>query len=309
MGSIRIKQIDAFTRKPFTGNPAGVVLDADSISSKVMQQIANEMAVSETAFVLKPESEDNDLRVRWFTPTGEVDLCGHATIAAFHALAEEKYFGLEVNEPQSFLMETKSGILNVDVEWKDMQPYIKMSLPVPHFFPFPDDYSLLCAAIGISEIELSKKVKPQITESGYCYVPLAAYDSLKSIEPNYLLMRKLKERHNIIGFAVVSTETENRDIDWHIRFFAPVLGVHEDPVTGSAHGPMAVYLYTNGLLDSSSKHFTFTGTQGRFLKRNGSVQVTMLAKNKKVDQLEIAGQAVTVLEGTIRTHANIPEKL
>jgi PhzF family phenazine biosynthesis protein len=309
MSSIRIKQIDAFTRKPFSGNPAGVVLDADHLNGKDMQRIANEMAVSETAFVLKPESEDNDLRIRWFTPSKEVGLCGHATIAAFHALAEEGYFGLEVNEPQSFLMETKSGNLNVDVEWKDMLPYIKMSLPVPHFFPFPDDYSLLCAAIGISEIELSKKVKPQITENGYCFVAIASFDSLKTIEPNYLLMKKLKERHEINGFAVVTTDTEDRDIDWHMRFFAPTLGVNEDPVTGSAHGPMAVYLYKNGLLDKSAKHFSFKGSQGHFLNRTGIVTVTMLAKNGQIDQLEIGGQAVTVLEGSIRTHTNIPEKL
>jgi len=309
MSSIRIKQIDAFTRKPFSGNAAGVVLDADHLNSKEMQKIANEMAVSETAFVLKPESEEHDLRIRWFTPTHEVALCGHATIAAFHALAEEGYFGLEVNEEQSFLMETKSGVLNVDVEWKDMLPYIKMSLPIPHFFPFPDDYSLLCAAIGISEIELSKKVKPQITESGYCYIPLATFDSMKTLEPNYLLMKKLHDRHDITGFAIVTTDTEDRDIDWHMRFFAPTLGVNEDPVTGSAHGPMAVYLYKNKLLDSKQKHFSFKGSQGHFLNRTGFVSVTMLAKDGNVDELVIAGQAITVLDGSIRTHSSIPEQL
>jgi PhzF family phenazine biosynthesis protein len=309
MGSIRIKQIDAFTSKPFSGNPAAVVLDADHLSAKDMQRIANEMAVSETAFVLKPESEEHDLRIRWFTPSKEVNLCGHATIAAFHALAEEKYFGLEVNEPQSFLMETKSGPLNVDVEWKDAQPYIKMSLPLPHFFPFPDDYSLLCAAVGVSEIELSKKVKPQITQNGYCFVPLSTFDSLKTLEPNYLLMQKLHERHDIIGFVVFSTDTEDRDIDWHLRFFAPQLGVNEDPVTGTAHGPVSVFLYKNGLLEEDKKYYTFRGSQGRFLNRTGIVTVNLLIKNGKADILEIAGQAVTVLEGTLKTHANIPERL
>lgn len=309
MSSIRIKQIDAFTRKPFSGNPAAVVLDADNLSAKDMQRIANEMAVSETAFVLKPESEEHDLRIRWFTPSKEVSLCGHATIAAFHALAEEKYFGLEVNEPQSFLMETKSGPLNVDVEWKDAEPYVKMSLPIPHFFPFPDDYSLLCAAVGISEIELSKKIKPQITQNGYCFVPLSTFDSLKTLEPNYLLMQKLHERHDIVGFIVFSTDTEDRDIDWQLRFFAPQLGVNEDPVTGTAHGPTAVFLYQNGLLEEDKKYYTFRGSQGRFMNRTGIVTVHLLIKNGKPDQLEIAGQAITVLEGTLKTHSNIPQAL
>ncbi|MCH8556433.1 MAG: PhzF family phenazine biosynthesis isomerase [Balneolia bacterium] len=309
MSSIHIKQIDAFTRKPFSGNPAGVVLDADNLSSTDMLHIANEMAVSETAFVLKSEDEECDLRMRWFTPTREVDLCGHATIAAFHAMAEEKRFGLTVNEPQSFLVETKSGILTVDVEWKDMQPYIKMGLPIPSFFPFPDDYSLLCAAIGISEVELSKKVKPQITQDGYCYIPLASYDSMKTIEPNFMLMKKIDERHDIKGFAVVTTDTGERDIDWHLRFFAPTLGVNEDPVTGSANGPMAVFLWHNELLDTSKKFYSFKGFQGYFMNRPGYVTVNMLIKDGKVDMLQIAGQAVTVLDGSIRTHLNIPEKL
>ena len=309
MGSIDIKQIDAFTRKPFSGNPAGVVTRAEGLSGKDMQHIANEMAVSETVFVMPPEQAGCDVRLRWFTPTREDDLCGHATIAAFHALAEEQRFGLSIDEPQSFLVETRSGPLNVDVEWKDMQPYIKMSLPVPSFFPFPDDYSLLCAAIGISEVELSKKVAPQITQDGYCFIPLAAYDSMESIEPNIMLMHKIYDRHDIKGFAVVTTDTGDYDIDWHLRFFAPALGITEDPITGSANGPMAVYLWENGLLESEKHYFSFRGFQGYFMNRSGHVIVNMAIKENAVDFLQIAGQATTVLEGKIKTYRNISRKL
>ncbi len=310
MNSIRIKQIDAFTLKPFTGNPAGVVLEADHLNTEQMQKIANEMNVSETVFALKPTNEDEaDLRIRWFTPTQEVDLCGHATIALFHALAEEGHFGLEVNEAQSFLIETRSGILTVDVEWKDMLPYIKFSLPIPRFFPFPDDIAVLCGALGLSEIELSKKAKPQITGSGYCFVPVSNFESMKTIEPNMMLLRKLNERHDLNGFAVVTTDTGDQDIDWHMRFFAPSLGVTEDPVTGSANGPMAVYLLENGLLDKKKKYFSFKGSQGRFVGRPGVVTVNMTVNQGIVDELQIAGQAVTVLDGTLILSPNMPEKL
>jgi trans-2,3-dihydro-3-hydroxyanthranilate isomerase len=310
MNTIRIKQVDACTLKPFTGNPAGVVIDGNGLNTEQMQKIANEMNVSETVFALKPTSEeDADLRIRWFTPSQEVDLCGHATIALFHALAEEGEFGLEVDEPQSFLVETKSGILNVDVEWKDMLPYIKFSLPIPKFFPFPDDISMLCGALGLSEIELSKKVRPQITGSGYCFVPVSNYDSLKTVEPNMMLLRKLKERHDLSGFAVVSTDTGDKDIDWHMRFFAPSLGVAEDPVTGSANGPMAVFLWENGFLDETKKYFTFRASQGRFVGRPGLINVIMTTDRGEVDSLQIAGQAVTVLDGTMTLSPQIPEKL
>ncbi len=310
MNSIRIKQIDAFTLKPFTGNSAGVVLDADHLNSEQMQRIANEMNVSETAFALKTSDEEEaDLKIRWFTPTQEVDMCGHATIALFHALAEEGYFGLEVNEAQSFLVDSKSGILTVDVEWKDMLPYIKLSLPIPRFFPFPDDIAVLCGALGLSEIELSKKVKPQITGGGYCFVPVSDYESLKTLDPNMMLLRKLNERHDLNGFAVVTTDTGDKDIDWHMRFFAPSLGITEDPVTGSANGPMAVYLWENGLLDKKKKYFSFKASQGRFVGRPGLVTVNMTISQGVVDEVQIAGQAVTVIDGTMVINANMPEKL
>jgi PhzF family phenazine biosynthesis protein len=309
MNTIRIKQVDAFTLTPFTGNPAGIVLDADTLSSEDMQKIASEMNVSETVFALKPtDPEQADLRIRWFTPSTEVNLCGHATIALFHAMAEEGYFGLEVDEDQSFLVETRSGILTVDVEWKDMMPYVKFSIPIPRFFPFPDDIAVLCGALGLSEIELSQKVKPQITGEGYCFIPVSDYDSLKTLEPNMHLLRKLNDRHDLHGFAVVTTDTGDKDIDWHMRFFAPSLGVSEDPVTGSANGPMAAYLLHNGLLDRKKKFFSFKGSQGRFVGRPGIVTVNMTVTNGKPDEIQIAGQAITVLDGTMVMNTKMPEK-
>ena len=95
MRKIKIKQVDAFTKNPFCGNPAGVVTVASGLTEKQMQSIAKEMNLSETAFILPPTSPDADLSIRWFSQTREVDLCGHATIAGFYALAEEKKYGME----------------------------------------------------------------------------------------------------------------------------------------------------------------------------------------------------------------------
>ncbi len=308
MSVIRFKQVDAFTRKPFSGNPAGVVLEAADLSSKDMARIAREINVSETAFVLPAPNEEVDLALRWFTPTQEVDLCGHATIAAFHAMAEEGMFGLEVDEPQSFLVDTKAGVITVDVEWKELRPYIRMSLPVPRFFPFPGDIANLCGALGLSEIELSQKVKPQITQNGYVFVPVKDFDSLKSLEPNPFLLRRIGERHDLSGFAVVTTDTGNKDIDWHMRFFAPSMGIFEDPVTGSANGPMAVFLWHNGFLAEDQRLFTFKAEQGRFVERPGVVHVQLHATDSKVEELMIAGEAVTVMEGQIIMSTNVPSK-
>ena len=124
-----------------------------------------------------------------------------------------------------------------------------------------------------------------------------------------MLLRKLNERHDLKGFAVVTTDTGDKDIDWHMRFFAPSLGVDEDPVTGSANGPMGVFLLKNGLLDSNKKFFTFRGSQGRFVNRPGVVDVMMTVDNGVVDELMIAGQAVTVMDGTIVLSGKSSEKL
>jgi trans-2,3-dihydro-3-hydroxyanthranilate isomerase len=300
VSTVRFRQIDAFTRKPFTGNPAGVVLDAEHLRSTDMQNIAREMNVSETAFVLPADSEKFDLKLRWFTPTQEVDICGHATIAAFHVLAEEGRFGLQVNEPQSFLVETKAEKLTVDVEWVDLRPYIKITLPTPVFFPYPGDIRYLCGALGLSDIELSEKVKPQITGSGFCFVPVRNLESLETLEPNQHLLRKLNERHDLAGFAVVSTDTGDLEEDWVMRFFAPTIGIFEDPVTGTANGAMAAFLWKNGFLDPKKKHFSFRGSQGDYVNRPGIVNVNMVIRDEKVSLIQIAGEAVPVLEGVIR---------
>ena len=123
------------------------------------------------------------------------------------------------------------------------------------------------------------------------------------------MLRKLKERHDLSGFAVVTTDTGDKDIDWHMRFFAPSLGVAEDPVTGSANGPMAVFLWENGFLDETKKYFTFRASQGRFVGRPGLINVIMTIDRGEVDSLQIAGQAVTVLDGTMTLSPQIPEKL
>lgn len=299
MDLIRIKQVDAFTRTPFSGNPAAIVLDADHIDSKTMQKIAMEMNLSETAFILEPKSPEADLRIRWFTPSQEVDLCGHATIAAFHVLAEEGRFELVIGEPQSFILETKSGNLVVDLEWLNHNPYIKFALPIPKFSAYPGDIQLLCGALGLAEVELSQKVKPMVTNSGYCFVPITHFDSLKTLDPNSTLLAQLDHLYGLKGFAVVTMDTGDKNIDWHLRFFAPGLGVFEDPVTGSANGPMAAYLYLNGLVDSTKNYFEFKAEQGHFLNRTGHVDVVLKTNDKGIEEIQICGQAITVMDANL----------
>jgi PhzF family phenazine biosynthesis protein len=128
---ISVKQVDAFTEIPLTGNPAGVVLKADGLSDRQMQMIAREMSVPETAFILPPSIPGADLRIRWFTPTVEVPLCGHATVASFHALAEDNMYGMELPGSYTFRLETKSGILPVEVTKNPDETDVLFGLTLP----------------------------------------------------------------------------------------------------------------------------------------------------------------------------------
>lgn len=131
MTTYKIKQIDAFTNRAFGGNPAGVVMSADGLKDGEMQNIAKEMNLSETAFILK--SNKADFRIRWFTPKKEVLFCGHATVASLHALAEEGMFGMSSNGIFDLKTETMVGIITVKVEKSEKSIQVFLSSPKINF--------------------------------------------------------------------------------------------------------------------------------------------------------------------------------
>lgn len=299
MHVIRIQQIDAFTLQPFNGNPAGVVIDADTLTDKEMQLIAREMNLSETAFVIQSDRELADLRLRWFTPSQEVDLCGHATIAAFHALAAEGRFSLEVGEEQSFRVETRSGTLEVDVDWNKQFPFIKFGLPIPEFYEFPGDWDVMLDALKLTENHLSETFNPLMDQQGYLYLIVEDDQALSDVRPQTDMLLRLKEKHGVNGVAVASLVESESEPDWNMRFFAPALGVPEDPVTGSANGPMAAYLLHHDWISFEDGRIIQKGRQGQFMNRTGEVHVLLKGQRDIIDQLKIAGSAVTVLDGNI----------
>ncbi|MGM0589675.1 MAG: PhzF family phenazine biosynthesis protein [Bacteroidota bacterium] len=302
---IRIKQIDAFTQQAFQGNPAGVVIDAELLKDSEIQLIAREMNLSETAFIcpLSDEDVEADFRLRWFTPTTEVDLCGHATIAALHALAEEGRFGLEGGVEQRLRLETRSGILTVDVEWDDEHPIIYFSIPIPEFTEFEGTDEAAVHAIGLETGDLDPRGTLLQAGNGYLYMPIQSREALYQAKPDKQQLLHLHHSYQTCGVTCVTTDTnpnlyQTDKLDWELRFFAPALGVLEDPVTGSANGPTLPYLQEMGILESV-QHLAYGG-QGVALHRPGVVQIEQRYSKKKHEELLIAGQARTVLEGTIR---------
>jgi len=294
---LMIKQVDAFTGKPFGGNPAGVVTEPGRLTEEQMQKIAREMNLSETAYILPPSQSGADLRIRWFTPTHEVRLCGHATIASFHALAEEGKYRMEKPGTYRFNVETKSGILPIEVKkTSDTSSKIFFGLPVPVFEKVPFDYEAIAGLLGTKQENIRTDI-PVMKDNFQLVIPLTGLESLFELNPDFNLMIKFSETTGIEAYTPFSTETVNEESLIQTRCFVPALGVNEDPVTGSSQGPLAVYLAETGIIKDLEGDFSYRSEQGDAIGRPGRVRVHISKEKGTYKSVKIEGEAVTVLKG------------
>lgn len=255
-------QVDAFTDRAFGGNPAAVLVLPRDADASWMQAVASEMNLSETAFVIP---EKDGFRLRWFTPRVEVDLCGHATLAAAHVLWETGVLG--PGAPARF--HTKSGLLTATRQgsWIEMD--------------FPAEFEEYCAA----PLELTEALGVAMHYVGrnrFDYlIEVENEEVLRSLEPNLAILESIPARGFIVTCLAAGTE-----YDFVSRFFAPGLGVREDPVTGSAHCCLGPFWSIRLGKDS------MVGYQAS--QRGGVVRVTVQG-----DRVLLGGQAITVLKGEL----------
>lgn len=283
---LEIHQIDAFTDILFRGNPAGVTF-GDGLSSSEMQLIAREMNLSETAFI--SSSKVADFKLQWFTPTSEVKLCGHATIASLHFLTNKK----RLKDKQQIKFETLSGVLNC---YRNKEQFF-MQIPIPKISESKKPKDQILKILGIKLNHLADS-KPFIIVNGEtCYINVKSLNDLKKINPNFnelLNFGKINKEFRII--VVYTLETYEPDNYAHSRCFVPYYGINEDPVTGSANGPLLLVLKKLGLLGKSKNIIKVTFEQGDSFGRNGRVGVTF---DSIKNELYISGRAVTVLKATM----------
>ncbi|MEX2604623.1 MAG: PhzF family phenazine biosynthesis protein [Gracilimonas sp.] len=256
---LSIYQVDAFTTELFSGNPAAVVPLEEWLSDEQMQNIAAENNLSETAFFLK---EGNSYRLRWFTPTTEVDLCGHATLATAHVMFEELGYGED-----EIVFKTRSGLLTVSKE----EDKLSMNFPADEM-PGADGPSVLFNGLGI-------KRTPEVYKTDDYMVVLDTESEVANLQPDFRLLNEVDARGIIV--------TAPGDVvDFVSRFFAPQSGVDEDPVTGSAHTKTTPFW---------SKKLGKTELKARQISERGGD----LTCRMKGDRVEILGEAVTYLKGEI----------
>lgn len=277
-------QIDAFTDIPFNGNSAGVVY-SDELNKKEMQLIAREINVSETAFISK--SNEADFNLRWFTPSVEVKLCGHATIATIHYLVQKGL--IKNNSAVSF--KTLSGVLKCSA----VNGIYSLNLPVPKLSLFERDKKEILNALWGEKIIRTEKFPFIIDDGGYLYIYVSTLKELMNLKPNFKTLLDLSSaRKGYDAFTLFTTETLEKGNNAHLRFFAPYYGINEDPVTGSANGPLLLVLRHLGLIEANTEGKNFIFEQGDILGRKGRINVSYsVSKN----ELIISGRAVTVLRG------------
>lgn len=255
---IDLYQVDAFSPELFKGNPAAVCPLDDWIPDDLMQQIALENNLSETAFLVR---ENGQYGLRWFTPRVEVDLCGHATLAASHVLFEHRGF-----KEKTILFKTRSGILTVERHGEEIVMNFPANVPEE-----ADPPQLLVEALGIA---------PEKCYRGQDYMLVFETENqIRAMDPDFMKLRDIDTR----GIIVTAPGTVAHFVS---RFFAPAVGINEDPVTGSAHTMLTPYW---------SERLNKKEMIARQLsERGGELIVRMLE-----DQVGIAGQACTYLQGTI----------
>jgi trans-2,3-dihydro-3-hydroxyanthranilate isomerase len=293
--------VDAFTDRPFAGNPAGVVTRAEGLSSEQMLAIARELRHSESCFVTESPDPGVDFRLRWFTPAVEVDLCGHATVAAYSCLAEEGR--ISFREGGAHLKyATRRGVLSVWVEGEGRKALsVMMSAGVAPIAAAPDDREAVARAIGLAPPAMDEELPVAVdSASARLIVPVLRLEELLSLTPDYERMRSYGEAMGYSRFTLICRETKNPRLFTHLRHFAPGVGVAEDPVTGTAHATIAVYLDWLGLLPAGER-VAYEGEQGQAVGRPGSVNVEVLRRDGTVADVRIGGKAVIVVRGEIET--------
>ena len=255
-------QVDAFTDHPFSGNPAAVCLLNRERDTDWMQAVAAEMNLSETAFLLE---QADGYSLRWFTPTTEVDLCGHATLAAAHVLWEQRRLapGAEAR------FHTRSGLLRAT----HSNGIIELDFPATPAEPAPEPPGLL-AALGLD--------KGDIYRSRFDYLVVVDDEALvRALQPDFPALGQVEARG-----IIVSARSDDPAYDFVSRFFAPAAGINEDPVTGSAHCTLAPW-WAPRLCKQSMTAFQASS-------RGGVIKVSL-----QNDRVRLGGQAVTIFSGEL----------
>ena len=304
--------VDAFTAQPFAGNAAAVVLDCEGLGDADMQAIAAEFNLSETTFVLPPSSPDpsgsteeaaHEVRFRWFTPGMEVDMCGHATIAGVRALVEAGRLRAPTDgESVRVRIETRSGWLTAFLErlpGDEAGWMIWLDLIDPRLHEHPLDRGSLAEVLRLSVDAFECSIPIVETQDRDLLVFVKDTQALGDARPDFAALGDLMQKERLRGMSLATIKTLAPSIHVQSRFFAPAVGVDEDPVTGSVHGPLAAYVVQQGFVPIHGDLAGLTCVQSKAGGRAGLVNVLVQQQGLNEYAVRIGGRTFVSMAGSL----------
>jgi trans-2,3-dihydro-3-hydroxyanthranilate isomerase len=295
--------VDVFTNERFGGNPAAVVFDPGPLEDEQMAALAREFNLSETTFVLPSTTPEAAVRFRWFTPTTEVQMCGHATLAGVHALVESGRFVSLRSDPQALLpIQTASATLIARMETMPETPgrwLTWLDLAPPRLEPVTLNIDKVIGLLGGGPGALMRGLPVVRTQDGDLILFVEDFVQLQALRPDHGPLGRYCAKHRIRGVCVATLKTLAPSVQVQSRFFAPAAGVHEDPVTGSVHGPLAAYLVENDLLALSGGSAAVSCVQSEAGGRAGLVRAMVTRRSGARLAVRIGGQCVTSMVGRL----------
>ncbi|MBU0497795.1 MAG: PhzF family phenazine biosynthesis protein [Candidatus Thermoplasmatota archaeon] len=268
--NVTVQKVNAFSTTPQGGNPAGVAINPPPLTPKQMQWISQTLKVSETAFI--KSSTKADFHVRFFSPQIEVDLCGHATIATFHTLAQKKIITSSAQNPRVVHQETKAGILPVEIYFEHSLPQrVMMTQNPPQLQDISLTWETIAHVLHIAKTTIDTTLPLQKVSTGLFTLPVCLHTlkDLTNLTPDFHEIHHLCKKHGLGSWHVYTFETLEPTSTYHARNFAPYYGINEDPVTGTANGALSYYLKYHNKITTSA----LIAEQGDIIHRPGRVHI------------------------------------
>jgi trans-2,3-dihydro-3-hydroxyanthranilate isomerase len=295
----RYLHLDVFTAEKFGGNQLAVFLDARGLTAETMQAMTKEMNFSESTFILPAERSDTDIRMRIFTPGREMPMAGHPTVGSAFALA---LAGVIPPGRRRWTFGLNIGPTPVDIDWAaDSPTFVWMTQQPPVFGPIVGDVEAAARAIGVdAEAVRATGLPVQEVSCGvpFVFIPLATRAHVDAASPNLDAFNRLCEAASVDNHAmfVFSHEPGPDGATVYSRMFAPGLGVHEDPATGSASGPLGCYLVRHGVVPPDQAG-AILSLQGVKMGRPSRVHIAIGLDGREITRVQVGGEAVLVGEG------------
>jgi len=301
---LKFYQADVFTDVAFGGNPVAVIPDAEGLTDLELQQVAREMNLSETVFVFPPSDPAAVVKIRIFTPTQEIPFAGHPVIGTFFVLGMTTR--LELREPVTrVLQECNLGLFPVELHARNGTILrVVMSQPKPQFLDVVDnrdDLFSIAKALGVARYQITDTRRPvQVVSTGLpvMIVPMRTLTAVRSIIPDVSAVAALCQQYGANGMMVYSTMTVEQQATVHTRMFAPLIGIIEDPATGSASGALGAYLVQNGVVEVGPMT-EIVAEQGYEIERPSRILIQVESEDDAIQEVKVGGQAVMVVEGTL----------